>query len=65
MNEQQWQAYMRLLETENTDAQTHCVSCWYNEHSEPFPEKDSSSLCNTHGQATRATFHATKGARYA
>jgi hypothetical protein len=57
MNEQQWQEYMNLLAQENTTSIAHCVGCWYDEHAEPFPPLDSSSLCDDHAQATRQASH--------
>jgi hypothetical protein len=57
MNEQQWQEYMNLLAQENTTSTVHCVGCWYDEHTEPFPPLDSSSLCDDHATATRQTYY--------
>jgi hypothetical protein len=57
-SEQRWGDDMaRLAQSTSTSSGSgaHCVSCWYEEHSEPFPAQDSSSLCERHGQATRMT----------
>ncbi|GHO74599.1 hypothetical protein KSD_23700 [Ktedonobacter sp. SOSP1-85] len=46
MNERLWQHYQGLLEQAPTQAQRHCVSCWYKKTSAgPFPADWSSSLC--------------------
>ena len=56
MSEQEWQAYMALLAQENTTSTAHCVGCWYDDHTDPFPALDSSSLCDDHAQATRQAY---------
>jgi hypothetical protein len=53
MNEQEWNDYMALLAQEDNTSTAHCVGCWYDEHAEPFPAQDSSSLCDAHATATR------------
>ncbi len=57
MSEQEWNDYMAQLALEaNTPGDAHCVSCWYEEHDTPFPDEDSSSLCEEHAQAARQTY---------
>ena len=56
MSEQQWNDYMALLAQEDNTSTAHCVGCWYDEHAEPFPTQDSSSLCNEHATATRQAY---------
>ena len=55
-NEQIWNGYTeQLAQSIGGGSAAHCVSCWNEEHSEPFPAEDTSSLCKRHVQATRMT----------
>ncbi len=58
MTVQEWTAYLQAMQesAQSTAALllTHCVACWYEQHRDPFPAQDSSSLCPAHAAALRA-----------
>jgi hypothetical protein len=54
MTEQLWQEVLqRLAQAPARLLPTHCVSCWYEVQTIPFPAHDSSSLCARHAASTR------------
>lgn len=57
MNEHTWNDYLVQLAQAPKSTQAHCVLCWYETHTTPFPSHDSSSLCVRHAVATRQTHH--------
>jgi hypothetical protein len=61
MSEQEWDAYMAQLAQSTEASSAHCVSCWYEQHQEAFPALDSSSLCDSHAEATRNAYYGSRG----
>jgi hypothetical protein len=54
MTEQLWQEVLyHLAHAPGTLLSTHCVSCWYEVHTIPFPAQDSSNLCARHAASMR------------
>jgi len=54
MTEHLWQEVLHLLAYEpGTLLRAHCVCCWYEVQTIPFPAQDSSSLCARHAASTR------------
>jgi hypothetical protein len=54
MTEQLWQELLhRLAREPGILLRAHCVSCWYEGQTIPFPAQDSSSLCARHAASMR------------
>ncbi len=53
MSEAQWTSYLQLLAQAPDSSERRCVVCWYEQQQAPFPENDSSRLCDPHAFALR------------
>lgn len=54
MTAQEWNAYLQAAQVIQPPLHVHCVACWYEQHRDPFPAQDSSSLCPAHAAVQRA-----------
>ena len=60
MDERLWDNLMARLQVERVPARRLCVGCWYKTSRLPFPALESSGLCATCAEETRASYFVQK-----